>query len=59
MNEELKSYIEKYVEYFKLDAKLDEKQFSKEELEDIYARLDTLDEECRNFTPRVEELINK
>lgn len=59
MNEELKSYIEKYVEYFDLDAKLDEKQFSKEELEEIYARLDALDEECRNFTPRVKELISK
>lgn len=59
MNEELKNYIEKYAKFFQLDAKLDEKELSKEEVEEIYDTLDSLAEECRKFTPRVIELLNK
>lgn len=58
MNEELRAYIEKYVEYFELDSKLDEKELSKEEVTEIYEKLDSLDEECRQFTTRVKELLN-
>lgn len=58
MNEELRAYIEKYVEYFELDSKLDEKELSKEEVTEIYEKLDSLDEECRQFTARVKELLN-
>lgn len=57
MNEEVKNYISKCIEYFELDAMLDEKEMTKDEVEKVYDSLDALDEELRELTPRIKEKI--
>lgn len=59
MNEELRKYIEKYVEYFQMDCLLDQKEMTKEEVITVYENLEELDEECKAITPRVVELLKK
>lgn len=57
MNEELKNYVEKYIEYFLLDSKLGESELSKEEINEITDRLNELGDECRETVKRAAELM--
>lgn len=58
MNEELKNYVEKYIEYFLLDSKLGESELSKEEIDEITDRLNELGDECRETAKRAAELMS-